>query len=388
MSFLINPFVFSSSGGGGGGVSYFFDEVLGPTNIPVGGSYTPTASLTVLGSEQIPNAIYAGFWMVDHENPDTANATNRLNKNSGATIEQSSIIRLKDSNPLDRHNMGGLFFLNAGPSPSDVTYTVEHNKVSNGACTAYNSRIILLELGPDDQNSEDLAGPGAISSTTMTTIASLSLPGSNNDWAVFASCNVSGGNSTLRYELTDGTTTTGDLKPGIKGSFSESNIPITTGLYLPNITSGTVEFKVRTTSASFPVTPSVIRIVAIRLDRFSSVVVSSLSTNNSGIDTAYVTGHSQTFTPDASDYLTLAVGAITANSTTSSNFGRFLDGGVEISQYTREMVASGDAYPFFSGTVSTYSASSRTQEIQRRSESGTVTTTLVAQAFIISIKLS
>src|SRR5690606_30783493 len=86
-------------------------------------------------------------------------------------------------------------------------------------------------------------------------------------------------------------------------------------------------------------------------------------------------------------HLTLAMWRQRGSSNTVSSYTRFLDGADTVNEAIREPVSSGASWPGVSHRIAAYTATSRTQAIQRRSETTSTTTTITDGATIATFDL-
>lgn len=379
------------AGGGAGSVEYDTNESLAEQSTTsdtlTGGSIT--ASLANGGD-------YLFLWTQDVQSSSSSSFAGSDVLVNGASIFSNfpSVLPRETGSPIDYQTMGGLFRHTA--SGASETFTVRGTRAVGAATLKLrNSRLSYIRMGANDQYTQSLGGQtfSDPANKTAQTAASLSFtPPSAGDYIVMASFLVSMTNSTnVSYgmELTDGTTTTGEVI--CRPPDTSDKCPMLLILPLSSISgSKTISLKVRQTgSGGTNIGVSEIRMVALRSDRFPSVHSVIAGSSSSGTEGSYTdTGATQTFTPSAGDYLTISAWQMGNSSTTVSAYSQYLDGADTVNEFIREYGAASANWGLGASghRISTYTASSRKQVIQRRSE-GTSNNQVQASAAIVTFGL-
>jgi hypothetical protein len=380
-------------GGGGGSPNYATNESL--AEVTTTAQMQDGASLTeTLTSGQK----YMFLWSVDVGTSTTSSAASSDVTIDGTTIfatpPNTVVNNGSTSTPRDYHAHGGMFEYTG--DGSSHTFTVRSGRGANPG-TAYqrNSRLSYVILGADDAYAESLPRqtfPGSISGTAQTAASLAFTSPSASDYLVLVSAHAdltSSTNVALGIEVTDGTTTTGEIIFRPVGS--GSRVPLLMLLPLSAVNGAkTISVKIRETgSGSTSIGISEIRILALRLARFAASHIGTLGADSSGTEGTYTTSESQTFTPAAADHLTLASWFVGSSSTGVSTYSQFLDGAVSVNENIKRMTSgSSTSYlPCVSHRLAAYPASSLTQAIQRRS-AGTSNNAIRKSATIATISLA
>jgi hypothetical protein len=377
------------SAGGGGSTGYFSAESLASQNIA---TTTPTDLLTlsIPAADQEANADYLAIWMTESTGSSSGNHLAGLYQD-GTKKQESINAQAESVSPPDVIGHSCLYAFNAGATPADITLAVKgSNSLGEGQTISFaNSRIVVLKLGADDV----VAAAGARQTTTSTTLSAAATltftPPSAGDYLILSGFTVdnTGGVETY-FQLGDGTTLT-NASRGIRCGNSVRRWPQLLMLPLSSISgSKTITLSYRAGGSTAGIAD--IYIIALRLDRFANSHVARLGVNGGGTETAYTSVISQTFTPAAADHLTLFGGDFGNNSTSSSSYIHCLDGSDTVSDVVREhfSVSNGSReFPLGAARIAAYPATSRTQSVERKSES-TNTTTVWADFVIASLDLT
>jgi hypothetical protein len=360
--------------GGGPSPAYATNENLAEQS--TSGASLNGASLTFTGDN---GTDYLGVWSQEVQADSTSTDTlSDITKDGVSIFTGVPDMPIRESvSPIDYNMMGGIFRYQS--SGTSTTFAATGSRGSNPATLKLrNSRISLLKLGADDHYTESLARQ-TTANKTLTTVATLSFtPASAGNYIVIVSCHLDQStlvNSTIAFQLSDGTTTTTE-----RFIQAESGrYPLMLMLFLPGISGAkSVTLKVRQGgSGSATVGVSDIRMVALREGRFANVYKTSLSASSSGTDTTYADALSQTFTPAAGDHLTVCSWVWRTTSTSISIYSQFDDGGTVVNEGIKEYVAATNAGSGgFAHRIASYAASSRTQSLQRKSETSSASATI------------
>lgn len=386
---LIQSIPYPSGGGGGGSTGYFNAESLPSQNIA---TTTPTdlLTLTIPSADQTANADYLVIWMTESTGSGSGNHVAGLYQDG--TKKQKSINAQAESvSPPDVIGHSCAYSFNAGATPADITLAIKgSNSLGAGQTISFaNSRIVVLKLGADDAVASSVARQ-TTTSTSLISAATLSFtPPSAGDYLIIAGFTVdnSGGVET-GFMLGDGVTTTVATR-GIRCGNSGRRWPQLLMLPLTGISgSKTIELDYKAYSSTAGIAD--IYLVALRLDRFANSHVTRLGSNSAGTQTSYTSALSQTFTPAAADHLTIFAGDMGDSSSSISSYVHCLDGADTVSDLVREhfSVSNGSReLPIGAARIATYTAASRTQAVERKSES-TNTTTVWADFVIASLDLT
>lgn len=372
------------------------------TNESLAEQSTAGTSLTGAAISGTPtaNTDYLFFWSEDVQTDNTASEAVADVTINGSSIFTAlpSILPHEVVSPIDYQTMGGIFRYQAGASPSSTTFSLGAGRGTNPATLkCRNSRLSYVVLGPSDVYTQSIARQtfGDPGNKTAQTVATLSFtPPSAGDYTVIVSFNADMTQTTnvsFGMELTDGTTTTGETI--CRPPNTVDRCPTMLVLPLTGISGAkTISLKIRQTgTGTTTIGISEIRMVAIRNDRFASVHKTTQAANDSGTNTAYSSSLSQTFTPAApADHLTVASWQMGCSNTSGSAFSQLLDGSDTIDEFIREYgtAVTTQGLGAVSHRIANYPASSRTQAIQRKSESASETSLVQKSAAIVSFELT
>lgn len=393
---------FEASGGGPPpgpvGIPYTTAEGLSEVS-DTGTSWLDVATLDVDAGDFGPSEDMFGFWTVSGQsNSLSSEIKARLTLGGSDIFTTDPLVFPKEvGSPIDYITFGGLFRHQPGGSPASAQYKIQVARGS-GAATfkGKDGRISLLRQGDDDYYAESIARQRLTDTTankTKSVVGSIIFsPSTSGDYYILCSCQVdteTANTGRLTLELTDGTVTSGDVT--IDGVNAADRNPVLLMIPLSAVSgSKTVDLKFHNSSSNNTIIAiSEIRFAAIRSDRFANVYSTRLTTHNEGTDTTTTSALSQTFTPAATDHLTIGGGVFGCNSTGNSSFLQVDDGGTTVNELIRECQSaplnSDEGLAFMGHRIATYAASSRTQRLTRRSESGS--TVRVQRGFILTLDL-
>ncbi|MES2904589.1 MAG: hypothetical protein V4696_10425 [Pseudomonadota bacterium] len=382
------------------GLGYMTEEALGEVS-DTSASWLDTVTLSAAGADFTPSADYLGLWSIDAQSNNTTSVIKGRVTVGGVDIftTDTSLLPNEVTAPVDYYSMGGLFRYQPGASPAAETFKIQVARGTNAATfKGRNARLSLLKLGGGDAYAQSVARQtfDDPANKTAQTAGTLSFtPPSSGNYVVIVSCLidlVSLTSTDIGLELTDGTTSTGELF--YKSYTVDDRVPAFMVLLLPSISGAkTITLKIRQGgSGTSLIGISEIRIVAIREDRFASVNKAQSSSASSGTDTAYTaTSVTQTFTPSSADHLTVAAWAMNSDSTSISSYSEYSDGGTTLNEAIAELGSATGATPnstgCFSHRIASYAAAGRTQVINRKSESG-ATTRVATKSTIVTFNLA
>jgi len=339
---------------------------------------------------------YVGFFSCEAQQTSTTGNTQTQVVVAGSTIHATPLENdVRSSTEFRSH--GGIFFIQNAGAATSKTIKLQGRSTVTGTATFRNSRISLLKLGANDVLLESLALQSLTNTTTnktATTVATLSFtPPTSGDYLIITSFLPQLLNSTNVYwgfQLTDGATTTTELGMRPEGGSQEPTVFMWKLAGLSGAQSINLNIRQMGTGAT-TIGIAEIRMLALRLDRFSAAYITSLAADDTGTQSTYTTSLTQTFTPAAHDHLILAAWmqmGIAGGSNTVS--GQFLDDGTTIdeviAQTSFEPANDGNRQAF-SHRIATLAASSRTQSIQRKSAATGSNTVKVGSA-IVTLDLS
>lgn len=294
----------------------------------------------------------------------------------------------QESTPSDKFSMASLNII-TGDGSTARTFKIEgDNEALSGNASFTQSRISALKLGPDDEYAQD-ASVQATSSTTYAAMLTLNFtPPTAGDYYIIFHVKASGSGAVapkLYFSLdgvdvswsTGGSVRHGNATANYQSFIGFAKLTAASGLQTCQIYGGStlggtnVEFKDCT-------------ILAIRADRFADIYWTGAVAATDGAETTYTTVASQTFTPDAVAHLTLMAATFDSGSSTASGYMQALDGAEVLSESVVEGTAA--RIGVFGHQIEAYAAASRTQALQRKSES--TNTTNVVHAGILSFSLA
>lgn len=390
---VVNGFLFS----GGAAAGYLTAEALGEVSTTDAG-YFDTVTLSVGAGDLRNGEDYIGLWSVSGAQNVTDQVLARVTKdgNSIFTAATPSLLtrEIGAGGPQDYHSFGGMFRHQETGVASE--FKVQCSRSSAATIKAKDARLSLVVMGADDHYSETIARNNLTDTTankTATTVGSITFtPATSGDYIILCSfifdmgstSNVAGG-----MTLTDGTATTGEI--GLRCRGGNDRMPALLMLPLSGVSgSKTVDLKIRQTgSGTTTVAASEMRFVALRTDRFADAQQVTQGANNSGTNTTYSSTVSQTFTPNAADYLVLGSWVLGTNNGTTSGYAQLLDGATAVNEHIGEynIFVATSGTPGVSHRIGSYAASSRTQAIQRKSNTSSTSST-VQKGMILSFDLT
>lgn len=360
------------------------------------GETIDAASMTFTPS---PETDYLFLWSADVQTNSTSSPCGL-----DVSIDGSSIFTNRPYNkqrevvsPIDYVTMGGMFRYQSGSSPASTAFATTAFRHTNAATLKVrNSRLSYFALPDVYEYAESLARQNWVNpdNKTAQTAATLNFtPDSTGDYTIIASFHVDmtiGTNLTYAVELTDGSTTTGEVE--CRPLETDNREPMMLVLPLGDVSgSTTISLKVRqTNTGSTTIGISEIRILALRNDEFGEVHVTRTIADNAGSESTYTDVTSQTFTPGSGSYLTLACWAFgCGDSNSTSNYVQLVDDGTTVNECIREFLSlrANEGLGAACHRISSFPNSERTQSIQRKSESGN-TVTVQQSAAILALRVS
>lgn len=291
----------------------------------------------------------------------------------------------------------GLYLTSAGHSSSTTQYfsattpsrpgsgmmvftgdgTVKTIRLSGGSsagnATFTESSIFVLKLGATDYASQGPANQTANSTTPVTMLTHTITPPSARDYLVIGYSSVGNGPTTSSpvLQVFDGATWEGGIT-AVAGGTSH-HAPLFISRKVNVATSLAVELRKRTTSTTAH-DFSYASFVALDLSRFTDAQATTLAAISTGSETTYTTAITQTFTPQAADYLFLATSHIQRSANNGLLFTKGTDGGTDLSEATSETGHMSNII----ARKQTYTATSRTQTLQRKGDNATPVQTMQA----------
>jgi hypothetical protein len=361
---------YALGGGGGGPASYDLTSFAAGPVSPTSGNTLTLASLAVTAGQFTANATYLGLASAELLRASTAGAT-RMFVNDGSTDLTRANINFKNvSTPQDKRAVCSLFRFQPGASPANTTFDLKIEAQAGATSTGQNGRVTLLKLGSDDFSAIDLTG-GTRSSSSYATFLTLNFtPASSGDYIILGYCRAgsNGGGRYSRVKMVCGGQTIEYY--GLPADSSDNPflfiLPLTA---LSGAQTATLEMA---SDGIGTVTIDELHLFAIRRDQFDAVYTAKLGATASGTETTYTEAHATTNTPAAVPHLTIAGWGQGGSSTTETIYSQFTDDGSVIAENIAEPRNSSADRNVMCGahTVATYSAASRKQAIDRKSESG------------------
>lgn len=366
---------------------YFENSSLTEVNNTDSSVWTDVASLTFTGDA---NKDYVVFWSFEVQiTVATDDVKFRIFDGTTAFSEGSQEAK-ETSSPIDYRAPAGFFRVQNGGSPSSKTFTLQvQREAASGTARGKRGRLVALRLETGDIYAESIGtqtSSGATIGNAVTATTSI-----GTDYIILASLVGTGPSTSTAWQarLRDDTTDFG-------GVFSHQQKE--TPNYMPlmmaatrNVGSTSIHAAFGRTSIAGSATISEARILCLDAAGFDNVYAVSSGSDDSGTNTTYTdTSTTQTFTPAATPHLTIATWVMEGTSTSISNYTQFVDNGSTITESIQEPSSISTLInSYIGGSVSfdTFAASSRTQKIQRMSETGSTTTRVIAGATIISLDL-
>lgn len=371
---LVQPIPYPSGGGGGGGggtASYISGEDT------AGGTFTTASvdAVSIGGSTLKANTDYLLFASVEAKSSATASSP-ALQVLNGSTA-------LYDQNPrfqeISTANDGprSLFFVRkvtTAADPTGDTWILRLAQTGSGATITWqNARLVLVEVGTNDEYAESRARQSFNPADTSQTVCTLTFtPPSAGNYLIlgFMVCDRSANGTTgFNAELTDGTNTTGEITLCLPQS--SERIPVCLPLEMSFSGSKTFSLKLRSPGSTGALSAADCCIVAIRTSRFAnSYGAARVASVSSSLANSYQAGAWMAFTPNADDHLVLAIGAFTSSGAAVGNV-EFDDGGSIIAAPQFRENTSNQNSPFLSARIASYAATQREQKILHKSTSAT-----------------
>lgn len=339
---------------------------------------------------------YVCFYSTDVNLSSTSGLTETRILVDGVTI-YSTAIKADLRSTADYLSHAGMFVIQNPGASRSATIKLQARRVTAGTATFRNSRVSGIVLGPDDAFAEELALQTWAHPTNKTpqlaATLSFSAPDSS-DYLILASFlpNITAvGGCTEVVTISDGSDATSEI--ALSRGTSDGSLNPTVLMWPQSGLSGAQDFFLYARQSGVGATTigiSEIRMVAIRLDRFASVHQTRLTGgDNSGADTTFTSGLSQTFTPAANNHLTLASWLQSNDTVNQVSYVRYSDGGTVIDEINgQDYSGSEDGHiQGFSHCIAEYAATSRTQALQRKT-GGAGNAHLKRDAQIITIELA
>jgi hypothetical protein len=352
-------------------------------------SYSDVVTLTHAAADQVAGADYILFWDAAAQIGDTASDYNlRLTKDGSQAILCNAEAK-ESSSPIDYDVQSGIYKYTAAGTPVDIVFKIQIAcETAAQTAKAKNGHLAWIALTADDYYAESLTRTTMSSSTEASSGATLSFtPPSSGDYVIIAGANLDGSiTSTAWMFLTDGTNSSNETGWSPKDT---ANRWAARMMWRQNGVSGAKTYTLmhRSDVAGQTIGSSEKRLLALRVDGFDNVYSTELGANNEGTQATYQTALSQTFTPVANDHLTLAAWRARGSVNTITSYVQFVDDGTTLTEGYREPNLSPGNFAGAVGKIAAYTASSRTQTIQRQSETTSTTTRIGAGASIISFDL-
>jgi hypothetical protein len=381
----------NAAAGGGGGTptpvtrQIYSSEVAGPVNNT--DATTPT-SLVTLTFTPDASATYAIFWSAEFSFNVAANMA-LIVYEAGVESLRAFESPKELGAPIDYKQRGGFLIHAAGGSPSSTTWEIKVVRTGgSGTASAKNGRLVAVRLESFDHYAESLGADSQTGTTYLDKASTTFDAGTAQDYLVIGSGiqEPSSGNAT-RSRLSDGTNATYvvEFHGGASQLFPFGIAWVRTGL------SGSVTFKTQFSAHAAGVTcaTSNNRILALALGSFHDNYNTTLGSSSAGTDIAYTDALTMTDTPAAADHLEVACWHARSSGTTITAYTQFRDDATTISENVVEVpsATSGRGMSCFVVKAVTYAAASRTWDIQRKSETNTLTTTVDAGACIAVLQV-
>jgi hypothetical protein len=378
-----------STGGGGttgsGGGYYWAENSSNVTESA--GTFTDVVDL---GTVNINAATrYWGLWSCEaNESSNSATISARLLIDGTSIHSQTPLTDIHTSG-ADYRSLAGLFFIDNSAGAA-TTHAVKLQGARNvtGTATFRNGRISLVAMGGNDASMESRTLQNLTDTTankTATAVATLNYRASSSNYILIVSFTpriTNSTNVTFGFSLVDDDGSIAEVTMRPEGS---STIPQEPVVYIwprTGIPVGdkTVTLKIRQTgSGTASIGIAEISMVALEESQFANVYKTRLGATSSGSETSPTSVLSQTFTPNAEEHLALASWHQSAD-----GHGQLSDGGTVVDEVIGIPLSS--YIPGFAQHVATYAASSRSQEIDRQANSGSVSILVGAQ--ILTLELS
>jgi hypothetical protein len=372
MGMMIDPYRFAVAGGPSSFTQFSATEQSTSTFQ----AWVDLVTLSISAGSLTPNTDYLILWCCEGKHSAVSALTGaRLFQDGAAELVRQVIAPLAINLPEDYYSMGGIERLQVGSTPANVEYKLQVANLSGtGTAAAKRARVTLIPMGSDDFYSVS-AGRQTTNLTTFQTAASLVFtPATSGDYLIIATAQGDGGGTVQpRFRVSYSGGDTGDVASN-QGSSSERR-PLAF-LIRRNSLSGsqTINWDYRSANTGARVGISEMRFAAIRIDARDDFNMTTLGTTSTGSSGSYASALSQTFTPTAAEHISIAAWRMTGSSTTLSNQSQYVDGATVTNEHIfLPRNANADYRYGFTHNVETYTATSRTQSIDRLSEAANTT---------------
>jgi hypothetical protein len=378
---IVQSIPYPASSGGGVTSNYRYSEDL-TTTTESAGAYTDLLSYTSSGLTN--GAAHLGIWTVEGDlNSTSPSISARLQIDGVDGLETIQIPKAA----ANVFSFGGLFMHT--PSGSS-TFKIRGKQSATSTASFYRKRLTLLELAANEFSSTSITRQTS-TSATLASAATLTVnPAVTGDYVALVSfiTDISSTSRRCVFQLDDGTTTDGPYTTMSVGSTTLRHSWIMV-LPLGSITGGTsktVTLKFGLNSSGATAGIANIVMCALRMSRFTNSAATRLAADNASNTTSLVSSVTQTFTANSGVHLVIGGWAFDNDLNTAVTEHKLVDGGTDVSAQT-EMKFTGGLGAGFTHRIATYSAGSHTNEIKRRTPSGTSTTTISAGAGIVTLQL-
>ena len=296
------------------------------------------------------------------------------------------------SAPQDYLPVGGAFVISNGGSPSARTFRIQVRRqgVAN-TVKGKTAQLKALKLVSGDQFASAGSHVTTTATSTVATITSLAA----GDYILFGAGGMSasaGLNIGLQLDWNTAGATAPEALHRTTASASSVREPFLLGKDITS-TGGDARLLVRRASGSGGSTAGVEfgYLVALKKSGFDNVYAVNSTADGSGVTSTTYTDASnvsQTFTPAATPHLSIAALWFKSNSTSITSYCQYLDDSATIQEGLVEQPQATVGPFWFAGVgLSTYAASSRTQKMQVKGESGSVTVTPASGSGIFTFDL-
>lgn len=363
--------------------------------------YHDTATLSIAAEDIEPNSAYVLVWSQDVQGSSvTSEITSNVELNGSNQYAYEPTFMPVETAPLDWFAMGGLLRYQSGATPPAITVKGKFKRGTNASTIkARNARLSLVKLSDNSQWYENTSLQTFSNTTTnknWQTVGQITLDpgGATKRWIVvgYGIANKSvAASSDLAFSMTDGTTWQTEMFQ--RPANATEKLPMMMAYDTGNISSAkTIQMTMRQPSAGTAVISiAEVRLWAICVSDYVTTRFVQPTTSSEGTQTAYTaTQMTQTFTPAAARHFTLSAWGMGTNNNGISSQSRFVDNGVTLNEHVRESTTGTvDRGTWsISHKIEDMTAASRTQVVQRLSESGTATTRIIHYGFILNLDLT
>jgi hypothetical protein len=354
-------------------------------------TYHTTVSYMFPAENQEPNSDYVMFW--GGRFSAARGAIDLLvyqdtTPKAGTTIEQWGDV------PLDDFHQGGFFVFTSETTPANTAFDLYYRPWSGGTqCVAKDASIRLIKLPPNSDWAESLTEESVTSSTFVEkTGASLSL--SAGEYVLMATAEMTNITAGSTYDgLEIGLEVDGTVVTSVASRFAwHTSTPVWWPMMLTtksNVTS-TAKVVCRHTDSLTDIKVRNVRILAIDVSEFRSVLSSKLNTDNSGTETSYTTALSLSDSVSSGPHLVIGnIGMHSAGSAKSA-YGALISGGSVLGEHLIESLGNTAPMSAPIGSIislENYTSGSRTWTISRKAESAG-TATIYANSSITVLDLT